>query len=127
MYQAVEHFTRIFEIKPEIIAHDFIRCMRARSGVQTAAVMEWITGLPKVAVQHHHATLFHAWRSTDWKGRVWRRAGRDGVRLDNTVWGGEILIASGEGFTEMPVSPGQDARRGHGGQISQANGAVISS
>jgi hydrogenase maturation protein HypF len=107
--EGVEHFERLFAVRPRIVAHDMhpdylsTRYALEREGVET------------VAVQHHHAHL----------AAVLAEHGADGPAVgaiydgtgygpDGTVWGGELLVGGLAGSERagmlLPVRlPGGDA------------------
>ncbi|GAP06558.1 hydrogenase maturation protein, carbamoyltransferase HypF [Anaerolinea thermolimosa] len=87
----VEHYERLFRIKPELIACDLHPNYLATRYAQDRASRE---KLPIVAVQHHHAHLAscladHAW---DNQGQV------IGVIFDGTGYGADGAIWGGEFF-----------------------------
>ena len=94
--RALEHFTRLYEMKPEIVAYDkhpqytssFLAKKLARS-------FEAET----VAVQHHHAhfaaCLFENGVDEDGVGVIFDGTG---YGEDGSIWGGEILIGGRSDF-----------------------------
>lgn len=105
---AIEHLTRLSGIAPALVAHDLHPDYRS-----TAWAMA--SGLPLLAVQHHHAhiaaCLVEHGVTTPVLGVAF-----DGLGLgsDGTLWGGELLLADLTGFLRVghlvPVSlPGGDA------------------
>jgi len=90
--EALEHLKRTFEIEPVAIAHDL------HPGYLST---QWALQqpLPQIGVQHHHAHIASCMAEHNLMAPV------IGIALDGTgygtdghVWGGEVLIASFEGF-----------------------------
>ena len=105
---AVQHLTSLSGVRPAVVAHDLHPDYRSTA---------WATesGLPLVAVQHHHAhvaaCLVEHGVTTPVLGIAF-----DGVGLgtDGALWGGELLVADLTGFSRaghlVPVAlPGGDA------------------
>lgn len=89
--QGVEHFERLFRVKPEAIAYDLHPNYLATRYALERAERE---GLPTVAVQHHHAHVAACMAEHGLNEPV------IGVSFDGTgygedgaIWGGEILVA----------------------------------
>ena len=85
--QAIEHLTRLGRVEPAVVAHDLHPDYRSTAWAQDS-------GLPLVAVQHHHA---HVASCLVEHGRTEPVLGIafDGLGLgtDGTLWGGEFLLA----------------------------------
>jgi hydrogenase maturation protein HypF len=86
--EAVNHFRRILEIRPSLVAYDLhpdyfsTRWARAQSGMQT------------VGVQHHHAHIASCMAENHLEGRVIGFAlDGTGYGTDGRIWGGEVLLA----------------------------------
>ncbi|MCB9786937.1 MAG: carbamoyltransferase HypF [Deltaproteobacteria bacterium] len=107
--EAIEHYQRIFDVRPGLLAHDLhpeylsTRWAQARSD------------LPRLAVQHHHAHIASCLADNLREGPAIGVA-FDGLGLgtDGTLWGGEFLIADARGFTraghlEAVPMPGGEA------------------
>jgi len=88
--QGVEHFERLFRVKPEAIAYDMHpNYLATRYGLERAER----EGLPTVAVQHHHAHVAACMAEHGLNEPV------IGVSFDGTgygedgaIWGGEFLV-----------------------------------
>ncbi|MBI5296450.1 MAG: carbamoyltransferase HypF [Chloroflexi bacterium] len=89
--QGVEHFEKLFRVKPVAIAHDMHPNYLATRYALERAERE---GLPLIAVQHHHAHVAACMAEHGLNEPV------IGVSFDGTgygedgaIWGGEILVA----------------------------------
>ena len=93
---AIAHLERILEIKPEIIVHDLHPDYLS---TQWALRRD---GLPRIAVQHHHAHIAAVMAERRLEGPVIGLA-LDGTGLgtDGTVWGGEVLRVDTAGFQRL--------------------------
>jgi hydrogenase maturation protein HypF len=93
--EGIEHFERLFDVRPEVVAHDLHPDYLA-----TAYALQR-EGVELVAVQHHHAHLAaclaeHGCAPNDRAiGAIYDGAG---YGTDATVWGGEILAGDLRGF-----------------------------
>jgi hydrogenase maturation protein HypF len=86
--EAVDHFQRILEIRPGVVAYDLhpdyfsTRWAQAQSGMQA------------VGVQHHHAHIASCMAENHLEGRVIGFAlDGTGYGTDGRIWGGEVLLA----------------------------------
>lgn len=91
--EAIEHLSRILEIKPEIVAYDLhpdyfsTRWAQHQSGVRL------------IGVQHHHAHVASCMAENQLDGRVIGFAlDGTGYGTDGRIWGGEVLTAGYESF-----------------------------
>ena len=94
--ESADHLRRLLEIEPLVIAHDL------HPDYLSTTFAEGIAGLPKVAVQHHHAHMASCMAENRVEGPV------IGVILDGTgfgpdgtVWGGEFLFGDYRSFRRM--------------------------
>ncbi len=113
--QTLNHMGKLFKVEPHIIAHDL-----HPSYLTTRLAHELATerDLPLVAVQHHHA---HVAACLAEHGRNGPAIGiafdGTGYGPDDAIWGGEILIASVEGYQRvahleyLPLPGGEAAIR----------------
>ena len=113
----IEHFSRLFEIRPAIIAHDlhpeYLSSKHADWLAQTLPGEPELTG-----VQHHHAHIASCLADNGACGPVIGVAfDGTGYGTDGTIWGGEFLIADLAGFeraghlTPVPMPGGAAAIR----------------
>ena len=92
---ARERMERLFRTRPEAAAHDL---HPGYHGTGIAAR----TGLPAIAVQHHHAHVASCLVENGFAGPVIGVAwDGTGYGPDGTVWGGEILAVDLSGFTRL--------------------------
>lgn len=106
--ESISHLSKTLEIAPVAVAHD-----RNPEYLSTRWALEE-SGLPAIAVQHHHAHVAAVLAEHGLDETVVGIA-IDGTGFggDGTVWGGEILVASLRGFERrwhLPqvVLPGGD-------------------
>ncbi len=107
--ESIEHFCRLFDIEPTVIAHDLhpdylstrYAMERAGGGRRADGLdgLEALDGLDLVGVQHHHAHIASCLADNDATGPVIGVAfDGTGYGTDGTIWGGEFLIADLAGF-----------------------------
>ncbi len=93
--KADRDYRDLFDHRPEVAACDLHPDFRSSQHARQ-------TGLPVVAVQHHHAHLAACLGENGWPGDGGKVAGiiLDGLGLgpDDTVWGGEILLGDYTGY-----------------------------
>jgi len=90
---AVAHLVSILDVRPQFVAHDLHPDFYStRLAARLAA--QW--GVPRIAVQHHHAHIAAVQAEHRVRGPVVGLA-LDGVGLgkDGTAWGGELLHVDG--------------------------------
>jgi hydrogenase maturation protein HypF len=89
----IEHMKRIIDIEPEVIACDF-----HPNYFSTRYALEQ-SDLPVIQVQHHHAHIAACMAEHQNKGPVIGLAfDGTGYGTDNTIWGGEVLVADEQSF-----------------------------
>lgn len=104
---ASDHLQRLLEIAPVLVAHDL-----HPDYLSTRYALER-TGLPAVAVQHHHAHLAACMAENRLEGpTIGVIFDGTGLGADGTVWGGEFLVGDYAGFQ----------RRGHFRQVPLPGG-----
>ena len=90
--EGIEHFGRLFDITPSLIAHDL-----HPEYLSTKYALE--QDLPLVGVQHHHAHIASCMADNEWTEPVIGVAfDGTGYGTDGTLWGGEFLVADLAGF-----------------------------
>jgi hydrogenase maturation protein HypF len=107
--EGVEHFRRLFDVDPEVVAHDL-----HPEYLSTKYALE-LDGVELEGVQHHHAHVAACLADNGEAGPVVGVA-FDGLGFgpDGTIWGGELLVADLEGFR----------RAGHLEQVPMPGGAA---
>jgi hydrogenase maturation protein HypF len=110
----LEHFERLFRVRPELVAYDLHPDYRSTRYALHRADAE---GLPAVGVQHHHAHIASC-MADNGLGADDRVIGVSfdgtGYGRDGAIWGGEFLIAGYRDY-ERPLHlaycplPGGDA------------------
>jgi hydrogenase maturation protein HypF len=89
----IRHFRRVFDVTPEIVAHDLHpEYLSTKYALESA-------GVELVGVQHHHAHVASCLADNGEEGPVIGVA-FDGLGFgtDGTLWGGEFLTATLRGF-----------------------------
>ena len=94
--EGIEHFKRIFNIEPTLIAYDLHPEYLATKYALS------LRNIPKIGVQHHHAHIVSCMIDNEIDGEV------IGVSFDGTgygtdgkIWGGEFLICDYGGFERV--------------------------
>ena len=91
--EAIAHFQRLFDVQPEVIAHDL-----HPDYLSTKWALEQ-GGVELVGVQHHHAHIASCMADNDERDRVIGVAFDGlGYGVDGTLWGGEFMVADLDGF-----------------------------
>jgi len=88
--RGVEHFKRLFNLKPELIAHDL-----HPEYLSTKYALSLNDELPKIGIQHHHAHVASCMADNIIDGEVIGVA-MDGLGfgLDGRLWGSEFFVAN---------------------------------
>jgi hydrogenase maturation protein HypF len=120
--EGVEHFTRIFDAHPEVVAHDLHpeylstkwALEQVRGETEPLPGVD-LTGTRVVGVQHHHAHIASCLADNGAEGPVIGLA-LDGTGWgdDGTIWGCEALVADLAGYR----------RAGHLRTVTLAGGAA---
>jgi hydrogenase maturation protein HypF len=89
----IEHFRRLFNIEPEVVAHDL------HPDYLSTKYAADLAGVELIGVQHHHAHIAACLADNDADGPVIGVAfDGTGYGPDGTIWGGEFLIADLTGY-----------------------------
>ena len=97
--EGIAHFRRLFDITPEVVAHDLHpEYLSTKYAAQLAdgevAGAADLAGVELVGVQHHHAHIASCLADNRASGPVIGVAfDGTGYGTDGTIWGGEFLIA----------------------------------
>jgi hydrogenase maturation protein HypF len=93
--RACEDMVRLYGVVPEAVAHDLHPDYASTHWAQR-------TGAPLVPVQHHHAHLAACLAENGVSGEalgvIWDGTG---LGTDGTIWGGEFLLGSAEGYRRV--------------------------
>ena len=106
--QALERYRLLFRVEPEVVAHDLHPDFASTRLAES-------TGLPRVAVQHHHAHVAAVLAECGVTGPALGVAFDGfGLGVDGTGWGGELLLVDGGraervGHLRAVRQPGGDA------------------
>ncbi|WP_053960298.1 carbamoyltransferase HypF [Sulfobacillus thermosulfidooxidans] len=93
--QGIQHFQRLFDLKPKYVVHDL------HPGYLSTTFAQQM-GLPTIAVQHHHAHVASVMMEHHVDGPVIGLAfDGTGYGPDKTIWGGEVLLATLSGFERV--------------------------
>jgi hydrogenase maturation protein HypF len=91
--EGIEHFRRLFDIEPELVAHDL------HPDYLSTKYAADLDGVELLSVQHHHAHVASCLADNGEAGPVIGVAfDGTGYGSDGTIWGGEFLIADLAGF-----------------------------
>ena len=91
--EGIDHFKRLFDIEPQVVAHDL-----HPEYLSTKYALD-LEGVELSGVQHHHAHIASCLADNGADGPVIGVAfDGTGYGTDGTIWGGEFLIADLTGF-----------------------------
>ena len=91
--EGIEHFRRLFDIEPSVVAHDL-----HPEYLSTKYALD-LDGVDLQPVQHHHAHIASCLADNGADGPVIGVAfDGTGYGSDGTIWGGEFLVAGLAGF-----------------------------
>ena len=110
--ETVAHLERVLDLRPEVVVHDL------HPDYHATRYALGLPGLRRLAVQHHHA---HVLACLAEHGRAAPCIGLaldgTGYGLDETIWGGEVLLVDGTAaqraahFRALPLPGGEQAIR----------------
>jgi len=94
--EGIEHFRRLFDIHPEVVAHDL------HPQYLSTTYAQELDGVQLIGIQHHHAHIASCLADNGETGPVIGVA-LDGLGYgtDGTIWGGEFLLADLVGFRRL--------------------------
>jgi hydrogenase maturation protein HypF len=99
--QGIEHFERLFALRPELIAYDL------HPGYASTAYALEREGIESTGVQHHHAHLAACLAEHGLEGpAVGAVYDGSGYGTDGTIWGGEVLVGDLVGFERFAALRG---------------------
>lgn len=94
--EGIAHFTRLFDIRPEVVAHDL-----HPEYLSTKHALD-LPDVDLVGVQHHHAHIASCLADNAETGPVLGVAfDGTGFGADGTIWGGEFLAADLAGYERL--------------------------
>jgi len=92
--RAVRHFEKLFEVTPEVVAHDL------HPGYLSTQWAKSLEGVRLVPVQHHHAHVVSVMAEAGLEGPVVGVSyDGTGYGADGTAWGGEVLKCDRGSYT----------------------------
>ncbi len=93
----IEHFSKLFDIRPEAVACDMHPDYLSTAYAEERAGRD---GIPLLKVQHHHAHMAACMADNGLEGEclglIWDGTG---YGTDGTIWGGEVLAGGYGSFT----------------------------
>jgi hydrogenase maturation protein HypF len=122
--ESVQRLCTLLEIKPSLAVCDL------HPGYNTSAVAAEL-GIPLVAIQHHYAHILSCMAENDWQEQVIGISfDGTGYGEDGSIWGGEILRCSVDGFVRLAsvapfLQPGGDASSREGWRIAASIAASL--
>ncbi len=91
--EGIEHFKRLFDIEPDVVAHDL------HPDYLSTKYASDLTAVELIGIQHHHAHVAACLADNGEQGPVIGVAfDGTGYGTDGTIWGGEFLVADLAGF-----------------------------
>jgi hydrogenase maturation protein HypF len=111
--EGIEHFQRLFDVQPQVVAHDLHpEYLATKYAMEIASSQSW----PSIGVQHHHAHIAAVTGehgvSTPVIGAAFDGTG---YGADGTLWGGEFLVCDWKNFERiahlqtLPLAGGEAA------------------
>ncbi|MBN1697847.1 MAG: carbamoyltransferase HypF [Spirochaetales bacterium] len=101
--QAIGHLKAMFDCTPGIVAHDLHPSYISTAFVRNPPLeFAYLTGIPRIAVQHHHAHIASCMADNEITGNVIGIAlDGTGFGADETIWGGEVLVADEKAYERV--------------------------
>ena len=97
--EGIGHFRRLFDIEPQLIAHDLHPDYLSTKYAAELALDDGLGDAGLVGVQHHHAHIASCLADNGEEGPVIGVAfDGTGYGADGTIWGGEFLVADLTGY-----------------------------
>ena len=101
--EGIAHFRRLFDIEPQVVAHDlhpdYLSTKYATGLADARSADPGLADAELVGVQHHHAHIASCLADNGEAGPVIGVAfDGTGYGPDGTIWGGEFLVADLAGF-----------------------------
>lgn len=88
--RAIAHYQRLFAVQPELLVHD-LHPDYAATGIARELALEF--GIPRLAVQHHHAHVVSCMVEHALEGPLLGVAwDGTGLGTDGGIWGGEFFV-----------------------------------
>ncbi len=111
--EGIEHFQNLFEIQPEVVAYDL------HPDYLSSRYAHRLEGVTKIGVQHHHAHIASGMAEHGLESGAVIGVAFDGTGYgtDDTIWGGEFLVADYRDFLRaahleyVPLPGGEAAIR----------------
>ncbi len=96
--ETINHFKDILRVEPQAVVHDY-----HPDYLSTRYALE-DSGLPAFALQHHFAHTFSVMAENNFQGKCLGLAlDGTGLGLDNTLWGGELLLVDNTDLTMQRI------------------------
>ncbi|MFP5353186.1 MAG: carbamoyltransferase HypF, partial [Actinomycetota bacterium] len=94
--EAVEHYEQVFNVKPQVVAHDlhpeYLSTKWARS----------LDDVALIGVQHHHAHVASCLADNDrWEPVIGLALDGTGLGDDGTLWGCEVLVCDASSYERV--------------------------
>jgi len=122
--ESVARMSELLEMKPQIV------CCDLHPKYNSSAVAEEL-GIPVLKIQHHYAHVLSCMVENDFTGEVIGVSfDGTGYGTDGTIWGGEFLVSSPDGFTRAGhirpfLQAGGDASAREGWRIAVSMVAAL--
>jgi hydrogenase maturation protein HypF len=100
---SIFHLSSLLGIKPDVIGYDLHPGYLNTDYILSGRIRNtFLEGLPSFGIQHHHAHIVSCMADNSISGEVIGIAlDGTGYGTDNTIWGGEILLANEKTFVRL--------------------------